>query len=180
MVWRCFIPSGRSFIIHWWLFQNTFGLNNLASKPLNHHLQRVTTECLIGVLPMGKKFSFFQFSATPCTTSQGWFKVKNKFWIIEYIRRISSTLEQCHVSDLLVQNYGDNDNGYDEGIVIRVAESYVSFCFEQTHCKNIFHWKIDRCFSYPSCKGWEPWCKKFLVTCRSIAKRCSVLWWQPQ
>ena len=54
MVWRCFIPSGRSFIIHWWLFQNTFGLNNLASKPLNHHLQRVTTECLISVLPLEK------------------------------------------------------------------------------------------------------------------------------
>ena len=63
-----------------------------------------------------------------------------------------------------------HDNGYDERIVIRVAKSYVSFCFEQIHCKNIFHWKIDRCFSYPSCKGWEPWCKKFSVTCRSIPK----------
>jgi hypothetical protein len=36
-------------------------------------------------------------------------------------------LEQCHVPDLLVKNYGDNESGYGVGIVIRVVESYVSF-----------------------------------------------------
>ena len=41
--------------------------------------------------------------------------------------RIASMLEQCHVPDLLVKNYGDNESGYGVGIVIRVVESYVSF-----------------------------------------------------
>jgi hypothetical protein len=36
-------------------------------------------------------------------------------------------LEQCHVPDLLVKNYGDNESGYGVSIVIRVVESYVSF-----------------------------------------------------
>ena len=27
----------------------------------------------------------------------------------------------------MVKNYGDNENGYDVGIVIRVVESYVTF-----------------------------------------------------
>ena len=36
-------------------------------------------------------------------------------------------LDQCHVPDLFVKNYGDNDNGYSVGIVIRVVESYVTF-----------------------------------------------------
>ena len=149
----------------------------MAPKFLNKLLQRVTTGCLINALPVEENLISCNFLLHLLKFG---LRMKIQFCIIEYVRRIASTLEQCHVSDLLKQNYGDNDNGYDEGIAIRVAESYVSFCFEQTHCKNIFHWKIDRCFSYPSCKGWEPWCKKFSITCRIIAKRCSVLWWQPQ
>ena len=36
-------------------------------------------------------------------------------------------LDQCHVPDLFIKYYGDNDNGYSVGIVIRVVESYVTF-----------------------------------------------------
>ena len=32
----------------------------------------------------------------------------------------------CHISDLLVKSYGDNESGYNVGIVIRVVEFYVS------------------------------------------------------
>ena len=52
-------------------------------------------------------------------------------------------LEQCHVSDLSVQKYGDNDNSYDERTVIRVVESYVrtlvqkNFSHLQKHCQKM-------------------------------------------
>ena len=78
-------------------------------------------------------------------------------------------LEQCHLPDLSVKNYGDNESGYVVGIVIRVVESMFIFIqanphqkyllledclfsFKQTRTKNICYWKIDKWLSYASCK----------------------------
>ena len=35
-------------------------------------------------------------------------------------------LDQCQIPDLLEKNYGENDNGYDVGVVISMVESYVT------------------------------------------------------
>ena len=60
-------------------------------------------------------------------------------------------LEQCHLPDLLVKNYGDNESGYVVGIVIRVVESMFIF-FQANPHQNICYWKIDKWLSYASCK----------------------------
>ena len=49
--------------------------------------------------------------------------------------RIDSMLEQCHLPDLLVKNYGDNESGYVVGIVIRVVESMFIFIQANPHQK---------------------------------------------
>ena len=44
-------------------------------------------------------------------------------------------LEQCHLPDLSVKNYGDNESGYVVGIVIRVVESMFIFIQANPHQK---------------------------------------------
>ena len=74
----------------------------MAPKLLNKLLRRVTTECLINVLPVDENFIFCNFLLHLLKVG---LRMKIQFCIIEYVRRIASMLEQCHVLDLLVWNY---------------------------------------------------------------------------
>lgn len=98
-----------------------------TAKHMTHKLQRVTTECLIKLLPVEE-------NSVSCNFLLHLFKLAlmveiNSELLDMLERRISSMLEKCRVPDLLVKNYGDeyDDSVYDVGIVVRVVESYVSF-----------------------------------------------------
>lgn len=117
-----------SCIAHWTakrLSRITFGLQNLTPKHMTHQLQRVTTECLIKLLPVEENSVSFNFLLHLLKVA---LMVKINSELLNMLeRRISFMLEQCRVPDLLVKNYGDDDSVYDVGIVVRVVESYVSF-----------------------------------------------------
>ncbi|KAF5453999.1 hypothetical protein F2P56_023700 [Juglans regia] len=116
-----------SCIAHWSakrLSRITFGLDQLTPKHMNKQLQRVTTECLIKLLPVEE-------NSVSCNFLLHLLKVAltakiNSELLNMLERRIGFLLEQCRVPDLLVKNFGDNDSVYDVGIIIRVVESYVS------------------------------------------------------
>jgi hypothetical protein len=117
-----------SCIAHWTakrLSRITFGLQNLTPKHMTHQLQRVTTECLIKLLPVEENSVSCNFLLHLLKVA---LMVKINSELLNMLeRRISFMLEQCRVPDLLVKNYGDDDSVYDVGIVVRVVESYVSF-----------------------------------------------------
>ena len=73
------------------------------------------------IVSLWQKIQFIAIFSTP---SQRWFKDENQFWMINMLDwRIASMLEQCHVPDPLVKNYGDNESSYGVSIVTRVVES---------------------------------------------------------
>ncbi|XP_059438890.1 root phototropism protein 3-like [Corylus avellana] len=117
-----------SCIAHWTakrLSRITFGLHSLNPKHMTHQLQKVTTECLIKLLPVEENSVSFNFLLHLLKVA---LMVKINSELLNMLeRRISFMLEQCRVPDLLVKNYGDDDSACDVGIVIRVVESYVSF-----------------------------------------------------
>ncbi|KAG7969123.1 hypothetical protein I3843_07G015200 [Carya illinoinensis] len=116
-----------SCIAHWSakrLSRITFGLDQLTPKHMTQQLQRVTTECLIKLLPVEE-------NSVSCNFLLHLLKVAltakiNSELLNMLERRIGFMLEQCRVPDLLVKNFGDNDSVHDVGIISRVVESYVS------------------------------------------------------
>ncbi|XP_022734723.1 root phototropism protein 3-like [Durio zibethinus] len=119
-----------SCIAHWtakWFSRITFGFDNLTvSKHLTQKLQRITIESIIKILPMEK-------DSVSCNFLLHLLKLGLIMHIDSQVlskleRRIASMLEQCSVQDLLVKNYGDDqDTIHDVGIVIRVVKTYVFF-----------------------------------------------------
>lgn len=117
-----------SCIAHWtakWLSQITFAHDNLKPKNMAQQLQRVTIECMIKLLPAEENSATCNFLLL--LLKVGLVMKINSDLLNMLEKRIAYMLEQCHVTDLLVKNYGDKDSVYDVGIVIRVVESYVSF-----------------------------------------------------
>lgn len=117
-----------SCISHWtakWLSKISFGLDLLKPKNTAHQLQRVTTECLIRVLPRKENSVTCNFLLT--LLKVGLTMKINSDLLNMLERRIAFMMEQCCVADLLVKNYEDNECAYDVGIIIRVVKTYVSF-----------------------------------------------------
>lgn len=117
-----------SCLAHWttkWLSSVNFNeLDTLNPKNMTYQLQRVTTECLIRVLPTEE-------NSVTCNFLLHLFKAGLAMQIssdsLEMLeRRIACMLEQCRIPDLLVKNYGENDNVHDVGIVNKVVEAYAS------------------------------------------------------
>ncbi|KAL5566110.1 hypothetical protein UlMin_029274 [Ulmus minor] len=116
-----------SCIAHWtakWLSKINLEPEIFNSKMMNHKLQIVTIECLIIALPTEENSVKCNFLLH--LLKAGLAKKINSDLLKALERRIAYMLEQCRVPDLLVKNYGDNESVYDEDIVIRVVESYVS------------------------------------------------------
>lgn len=116
-----------SCIAHWtakWLSRITSGLESMIPKHMTHKLLRVTTECLIKVLPAEEKSVTCNFMLH--LLKIGYVTKINSDLLNLLERRIAFMLDQCHPLDLLVRNYGDKDSVYDVNLVTRVVVSYVS------------------------------------------------------
>ncbi|KAI4358076.1 hypothetical protein L6164_001979 [Bauhinia variegata] len=116
-----------SCIANWttkWFSQVRLGLDKVTPKHMTHQLHRVTTECLIRMLPTEEKSVSCNFLLY--LLKAGVMLKINSELLNVLERRIASVLEQCHVSDLLVKNVGDNDPVYDVGVIIRLLQSYFS------------------------------------------------------
>ena len=83
-------------------------------------------------------------------------------------------LVHCHVLDLSVKNYKDYNNNYDVGIVINVVESYATFVSSKPTPKIFYVGRLIDCYHTLVARD-ENLVQKFSVTCRNIAKRCSVI-----
>ncbi|KAF7817887.1 root phototropism protein 3-like [Senna tora] len=114
-------------IAHWttkWFSQISLGLDKMTPKHITHQLHRVTTECLIRILPTEE-------NSAPCKfllhlLKAGMMLKINPDLLSVLERRIALMLDQCHVSDLLVKNEGDSDSSYDVAVILRVLQFYVS------------------------------------------------------
>ncbi|PON76373.1 Voltage dependent potassium channel [Parasponia andersonii] len=117
-----------SCIAHWttkWLSRVSFiEVDRLSPKNMTYQLQRVTTECLIRVLPTEENSVTCNFLLHLLKAGLAMHISSDLLETLE--RRIASMLEQCRVLDLLLKNFGDNDNVHDVGIVNRVVEVYAS------------------------------------------------------
>lgn len=115
-----------SCIAHWatkWFSQVTLGLDKVTPKHITLQLGRVSTECLIRLLPTEE-------NSVTCNFLLHLLKVGvmlkiNPELLCVLERRVALIFEQCLVSDLLVKNQGDNDPMYDVSVVLRVLQSYV-------------------------------------------------------
>ena len=110
-----------------WLSQITFGLKNSTPDPksMAHQLQRVTTECLIRVIPAEE-------NSVTCNFLLHLLKAGLAMQISSVLletleQRIARMIEQCRVPDLLVKNYGCDESVYDVRVVVRAVEAYVAF-----------------------------------------------------
>lgn len=101
-------------------------LSDVTLQKLTYQLQRVTTESLIRLLPP-------EGNSVPCNFLLKLLKLAilmdtdpELTNLLE--RRVASMLDHCHVTDLLVKNFGENEveTTYDVGVVIRAVESYIS------------------------------------------------------
>ncbi|EXC06572.1 Root phototropism protein 3 [Morus notabilis] len=125
-----------SCIAHWttkWLSKITFEVDTPNPKNMTHQLHRVTTECLIRVLPTEENSVTCNFLLH--LLKAGLVMQINSALLEALEQRITCMLEQCRVSDLLVKNYGDEDSVYDVGIVSRVAEAYLSLASSNLRSK---------------------------------------------
>ncbi|XP_062084716.1 root phototropism protein 3-like isoform X1 [Humulus lupulus] len=125
-----------SCIAHWttkWL-SSSVNLSELDDttypNPKNmttYHLQRVTIECLIRVLPTEENSVSCNFLLHLLKAGLALQISSELLKMLE--RRIAPLLELCRAPDLLVKNYGDSDNNnnvHDVGIVNKVVEAYAS------------------------------------------------------
>ncbi|KAJ7977995.1 Root phototropism protein 3-like [Quillaja saponaria] len=116
-----------SCIAHWttkWLSRITFRLDSVIPIQITHQLQRVTTECLIKILPTEEHSVSVTFLLHLLQASLMLKINPELLYVLE--RRIAVLLERCQVPDILVKNCEDNDTLYDVDIVTRVLEAYVS------------------------------------------------------
>lgn len=116
-----------SCIAHWttkWFSQVSLGLDKVTPKLITHQLHRVTTECLIRILPTEENSVPSNFLLH--LLKAGMMLKINPELLSVLERRITFMLEQCRVQDLLVKNQGDNDSIYDVTVVLKVLQFYVS------------------------------------------------------
>ncbi|XP_048432878.1 root phototropism protein 3-like [Pyrus x bretschneideri] len=116
-----------SCIAHWtakWLSRVTSGLERMTPKHMTHQFLRVTTECLVKVLPTEENSITCNFILH--LLKLGFLTKINSELLNMLERRIAFMLDQCRAPDLLVRNYGEKESVYDVGLVVRVVVSYVS------------------------------------------------------
>lgn len=114
-------------IAHWttkWFSHFTLGQEKVTPKHITHQLHRVTTECLIRILPTEENSVTCNFLLH--LLKAGMMLKINPELLNVLERRLAFMLEQCRVPDLLVKNRGDNDSTYDVAVVLRVLQFYVS------------------------------------------------------
>ncbi|PRQ42139.1 putative SKP1/BTB/POZ domain, NPH3 domain-containing protein [Rosa chinensis] len=116
-----------SCMAHWtvkWLSRISSGLESMTPKHMTRQYVRVTTECLIKILPAEEKSVTCNFILH--LLKIGFVTKINSDLLNLLERRIAFMLDQCRPLDLLVRNYGDKDSVYDVNLVIRVVMAYVS------------------------------------------------------
>ncbi|XP_031399579.1 coleoptile phototropism protein 1-like [Punica granatum] len=108
-----------------WLSRVTL-LDNVTLQKLTYQLQRITIESLIRLLPPEENSVSCNFLLK--LLRLGIVMETDPELTNQLDLRIGSMLDRCHVTDLLVKNFGDNevDTTYDVGVVVRAVESYVS------------------------------------------------------
>ncbi|KAL1294171.1 hypothetical protein HN51_054842 [Arachis hypogaea] len=128
-----------SCIQHWtmkWFSQFTLtGLDKVTPKHVSIQLHRVSTECLIRLLPT-------EVNSVSCNFLLHLLKAGVMLKIdLELLcvleRRIALMLDQCSVSDLLVKNQGDKGSLNDVDVVVRVLQCYV--CHISKNSKEKMH-----------------------------------------
>ncbi|KAK6911526.1 LOW QUALITY PROTEIN: NPH3 domain [Dillenia turbinata] len=103
----------RSCVAYWtsnWLSQITFRNTMLRNKDMTYQAQRITTECLIRILPLDQNSVAFNF-----------------LLLLLKGAGIENQLQtRCHPQDLLIKNGEDEDPIYDVVLITRVIGAYVS------------------------------------------------------
>ncbi|TKY52203.1 Coleoptile phototropism protein 1 [Spatholobus suberectus] len=115
-----------SCIEHWtrkWFSQFTFGLDKETPIPITLQLDRISTECLINILPTEENSVTCNFLLY--LLKAGVILKINPELLCVLERRVALMLEKCRVPDLLVKNQGDKDSLYDVTVVLRVLRFYV-------------------------------------------------------
>ncbi|KAK7391984.1 hypothetical protein VNO78_20410 [Psophocarpus tetragonolobus] len=115
-----------SCIEHWariWFSQVTFGLDKETPIPITLQLHRISTECLINILPSEENSVTCNFLLH--LLKAGVMLKINPELLCVLERRVALMLEKCRVSDLLVKNQGDKHCLYDVTVVLRVLRFYV-------------------------------------------------------
>ncbi|XP_061349512.1 root phototropism protein 3-like [Gastrolobium bilobum] len=113
-------------IAHWttkWFSQVTLGLDKVTPKHITLQLHRVSTECLIRILPAEENSVTCNFLLH--LLKAGVMLKINPELLCVLEGRVALILEQCLVPDLLVKNQGDKDSLYHVDVVVRVLQSYV-------------------------------------------------------
>ncbi|XP_057425159.1 root phototropism protein 3-like isoform X2 [Lotus japonicus] len=115
-----------SCIANWatkWFSQFTLGIDKVTPKDITLQLRKVSTECLIKMLPVEENSVTCNFLLQ--LLKAGMVSKINPALLCVVERRVASMLEQCRVLDLLVKNQGDHESLYDVAVVVRVLQSYV-------------------------------------------------------
>lgn len=107
-----------------WFSKVTLGLDpNVTHKHMAIQLHKVSTECLIKMLPTEENSVSCNFLLH--LLKAGMMLKINHELLCVLERRVVLMLEQCCVQDILVKNQGDKDSLYDVDVVVRVLQSYV-------------------------------------------------------
>ncbi|XP_009769384.1 root phototropism protein 3-like [Nicotiana sylvestris] len=122
-----------SCIAHWtkkWISQITVSKQKSKDQELSIQLHRVTTECLIRVLPVEE-------NSVPCNFLLHLFKIGLIMNIDPRLQdqlktRVAFLLESCSTKDLLVRN---STTLFDVDIVVQVVEAYVSLASNKPNSK---------------------------------------------
>ncbi|KAL2325492.1 hypothetical protein Fmac_024550 [Flemingia macrophylla] len=115
-----------SCIEHWtrkWFSQVIFGLDKDTPKPITLQLHRISTECLINILPTEENSVTCNFLLH--LLKAGVMLKINPELLCVLERRVALMLEKCRVPDLLVKNQGEKHSFYDVTVVLRVLRFYV-------------------------------------------------------
>lgn len=107
-----------------WFSKVTLGIDpNVTQKHMPIQLHKVSTECLIKMLPTEENSVSCNFLLH--LLKAGMMLKINHELLCELETRVVLILEQCCVQDLLVKNQGDKDSLYDVDVVVKVLQSYV-------------------------------------------------------
>ncbi|KAM6577737.1 hypothetical protein CsatB_029574 [Cannabis sativa] len=118
-----------SCIAHWatnWLSSVNLSEHETTPNPENmsYQLQRVTIECLVRVLPIEENSVSCNFLLHLLKAGLA-LQISSELLEL-LVQRIVPLLELCRAGDLLVKNYGGNENVHDVGIVNKVVKAYAS------------------------------------------------------
>ncbi|RDX82592.1 Root phototropism protein 3, partial [Mucuna pruriens] len=114
-----------SCIEHWtrkWFSQVTLD-KETTHKPITLQLHRISTECLINILPTEENSVTCNFLLH--LLKAGVMLKINPELLCVLERRVALMLEKCRVPDLLVKNQGEKHSLYDVTVVLRVLRFYV-------------------------------------------------------